>query len=155
MVAWMSRIHFLRSGLGVLDDREIADFPSTRSLNEALSYRPKIAVVATPTARHVEIALPAAEAGCDLYIEKPLGSELKDVDRLLTVVREKRLIAMLGCQFRFHPLLAELRSMIQEGRLGRIVGATAEYGDYLPSWHPWKDYRKSYSARKDLGADQS
>jgi predicted dehydrogenase len=142
---------FLRSGLGVLDDREIVEFPSTKSLEEALSYRPKVAVVATPSARHLEIALPAAEAGCDLYIEKPLGHELKDIDRLLAIVRERRLVAMLGCQFRFHPLLMELHSMIGQGRLGRIVGATAEYGDYLPSWHPGEDYRKNYSARHDLG----
>src|SRR5262249_33855780 len=38
-----------------------------------------------------------------------------------------------------------------QGRLGRIMGATAEYGDYLPAWHPGEDYRKSYSARHDLG----
>jgi NAD(P)-dependent dehydrogenase (short-subunit alcohol dehydrogenase family)/predicted dehydrogenase len=142
---------FLRSGFGVLDDREIVEFPSTSSLEEALSYRPKVAVIATPTARHLEIALPAAEAGCDLYIEKPLGNELKEIDRLLTAIRKRRLVAMLGCQFRFHPLLIELRSMIREGQLGRIVGATAEYGDYLPSWHPGEDYRKGYSARDDLG----
>jgi NAD(P)-dependent dehydrogenase (short-subunit alcohol dehydrogenase family)/predicted dehydrogenase len=142
---------FLRSGFGVLDDRDIAEFPSTGSLEEALSYRPKVAVIATPTARHLEIALPAAEAGCDLYIEKPLGRELKDIERLLTVVRKKRLVGMVGCQFRFHPLLMELRSMVREGRLGRIVGAAAEYGDYLPSWHPWEDYRRSCSARDDLG----
>ena len=24
-------------------------------------------------------------------------------------------------------------------------------GEYLPNWHPWEDYRKGYSARKDLG----
>jgi predicted dehydrogenase len=142
---------FLRSGLGVLDDREIAEFPSTNTIEEALRYRPKFAVVATPSARHLEIALPAAEAGCDLYIEKPLAHELKDIDRLLAVVRERRLVAMLGCQFHFHPLFIELHSMIGEGRLGRIVGATAEYGDYLPSWHPWEDYRKGYSARRELG----
>jgi predicted dehydrogenase len=142
---------FLRSGLGVLDDREIAEYPSTNSLEEALSYRPKVAVVATPSGMHLEIAVPAAEAGCDLYIEKPLGHELKDIDRLLAVVRERRLVAMVGCQFRFHPLFMELHTMIGQGRLGRIVGATAEYGEYLPSWHPGEDYRKSYSARHDLG----
>jgi NAD(P)-dependent dehydrogenase (short-subunit alcohol dehydrogenase family)/predicted dehydrogenase len=142
---------FLRSGLGVLNDRDIAEFPSASSLEEALTYRPKIAVVATPTARHLEIALPAAEAGCDLYIEKPLGRDRRGIDPLLTVVRKKRLVAMVGCQFRFHPLLMELHSMIREGRLGHIVGATAEYGDYLPSWHPGEDYRRSYSARDDLG----
>lgn len=142
---------FLRSGLGVLNDHEIASFPSTNNLEKALSYQPKLAVVATPSVRHLEIALPAAEAGCDLYIEKPLGHQMKDVDRLLTVVRERRLVAMVGCQFRFHPLLMELHSMIGQGKLGRIIGASAEYGDYLPSWHPGENYRQSYSARHDLG----
>jgi len=142
---------FLRSGLGTLDDREISEFISTSCLDEALSYRPEVAVIATPTAMHLGIALSAAEASCDLYIEKPIGHDLKAVDRLLAVVHERQLVAMLGCQFRFHPLFAELRSMIGRGQLGHIVGARAEYGDYLPSWHPWEDHRKSYSARRDLG----
>jgi predicted dehydrogenase len=142
---------FLRSGLSVLDDREIEDFPSTTRLEMALSYRPKVVVVATPSAMHLEIALPAAEAGCDLYIEKPLGDDLRDVDRLLAVVRERQLVAMLGCQFRFHPLFVELHAMVRGGRLGRIVGAMAEFGQYLPSWHPWEDHRNSYSARHELG----
>jgi predicted dehydrogenase len=25
------------------------------------------------------------------------------------------------------------------------------WGEYLPNWHPWEDYRQSYSARPDLG----
>jgi predicted dehydrogenase len=144
-------IVFLRSGLGVVQDEEIRAFPWAGSLDEALRCRPGAAVIATPSAMHVEMALRLAEAGCDLYIEKPLGSTLKDVDRLLAIVRERRLVAMLGCQFRFHPLLTELHSMIGRGRLGRIVGAESQYGDHLPSWHPWEDHRESYSARQDLG----
>ena len=31
------------------------------------------------------------------------------------------------------------------------MSARCEWGEYLPGWHPWEDYRKSYSARKDLG----
>lgn len=27
----------------------------------------------------------------------------------------------------------------------------ADVGEYLPEWHPWEDYRKSYAARKDQG----
>jgi predicted dehydrogenase len=142
---------FLRSGLGVVWDEEISEFPRTTNLEAALRYRPKAAVIATPSAMHVEVALPLAEAGCDLYIEKPLGNSLKDIDRLMAIVRERRLVAMLGCQFRFHPLLTELRSMIERGRLGRIVGAEAQYCDHLPSWHPWEDHRTSYCARHDLG----
>ncbi|WP_371199103.1 Gfo/Idh/MocA family protein [Hyphomicrobium sp. 99] len=142
---------FLRSGLGVLNDREIADFPSTHSLEVALSYKPKIIVVTTPSATHLEIALAAAEAGCDLYIEKPLGHDLKNIDRLLAAIRKRHLVAMVGCQFRFHPMLVELRAMICRGQLGCIAGAAAEYGEYLPGWHPWEDHRNSYSARAELG----
>jgi len=25
------------------------------------------------------------------------------------------------------------------------------WGEYLPGWHPWEDYRQSYAARKELG----
>ncbi len=142
---------FLRSGLGSLEDGEIREFRSTPSIDEALAHRPRAAVIATPSAMHLRIALAAAEAGCDLYIEKPLGHDLRDVEPLLALVRKRQLVAMVGCQFRFHPLFVELQSMIGQGQLGRIVGATAEYGDYLPSWHPWEDHRASYSARHDLG----
>jgi predicted dehydrogenase len=27
----------------------------------------------------------------------------------------------------------------------------AHWGEYLPDWHPWEDYRQGYSARSDLG----
>jgi predicted dehydrogenase len=27
----------------------------------------------------------------------------------------------------------------------------AHWGEYLPQWHPWEDYRQSYAARADLG----
>jgi len=142
---------FLRSGHGVLEDQEISGYPSARSLEEVLSYGPKAVIIATPTAMHLEIALAAAEFGCDLYIEKPLGHDLKQAHRLARAVRERRLVAMVGCQFRFHPLFIALEQMVACGQLGRIAGATTEWGEYLPSWHPWEDYRKSYSARHELG----
>jgi predicted dehydrogenase len=25
------------------------------------------------------------------------------------------------------------------------------FGEYLPAWHPWEDYRKGYAARADMG----
>jgi predicted dehydrogenase len=31
------------------------------------------------------------------------------------------------------------------------VSARAEVGEYLPEWHPWEDYRQSYSAQRTLG----
>lgn len=142
---------FLRSGQGVLDDAEISGFPSTDKLETAIAYQPKVAVVATPSSLHLGVALPLVEAGCDLYIEKPLSDNMDSIDRLLAVVLAQKRVAMVGCQFRFHPLLRALHSMVLEGRPGEVVGASAEYGDYLPAWHPWEDHRRSYSARPEMG----
>jgi predicted dehydrogenase len=35
--------------------------------------------------------------------------------------------------------------------VGRPVSARVHWGEYLPNWHPWEDYRKGYAARSDLG----
>jgi len=58
---------------------------------------------------------------------------------------------LVGFQFRFHPALQHIAERIAQGDLGHIVSARAHWGEYLPAWHPWEDYRRSYSARADLG----
>jgi predicted dehydrogenase len=58
---------------------------------------------------------------------------------------------MLGCQYRFHPLLRSLRERLIAGEFGTPLTARAEYADSILLWHPWEDYRDSYSARPDLG----
>lgn len=40
---------------------------------------------------------------------------------------------------------------IRQGALGRIMSAHVQFGEYLPAWHPWEDYRGGYAARADLG----
>ena len=41
--------------------------------------------------------------------------------------------------------------MIQTEGLGTVLTAHANWGEYLPQWHPWEDYRQGYAARADLG----
>ena len=57
----------------------------------------------------------------------------------------------MGFQFRFHPGLATLKELLDNDAIGTPYSFRAEWGEYLPGWHPWEDYRQSYSARKDLG----
>ena len=40
---------------------------------------------------------------------------------------------------------------MEEGRIGRVLSAHAEFGQYLPDWHPWEGYQGGYSAQKSLG----
>lgn len=144
-------IAFLRSGKSTLDNSAISNNKIFYDIDSALKEKPDLVFITNPTSLHMVTALKIAEAGCHFFIEKPISNTLKDCNQLLKLVKEKNLITMVGFQFRFHPLLIELRSMIDKGELGKVYNATASYGEYLPNWHPWEDYKKSYSARKDLG----
>jgi predicted dehydrogenase len=142
---------FYRTFQATIPDADIAAWTSTGNLAEALACRPRCAVICNPNARHLEVALAAAQAGCHLFIEKPLSHSLEHCQQLADLVREKNLTTMIGCQFRFHPLLLSLRKQLAASRIGQVLGARAEWGEFLPDWHPWEDHRRSYSARADLG----
>jgi predicted dehydrogenase len=41
--------------------------------------------------------------------------------------------------------------LIHNGALGVPYSVRAHWGEFLPDWHPWEDFRDSYAARVDLG----
>ena len=47
--------------------------------------------------------------------------------------------------------MREVKRLVAEGVAGRLVSIRAQFGQYLPDWHPWEDYRRGYSARRDMG----
>jgi predicted dehydrogenase len=120
-------------------------------LDEALSKGPVAALICNPTSLHISVALAAARAGCHLFIEKPVSHTKEGLDELQTVVRDRGLRTLVGFQFRFHPGLAAVKELLDDGAVGHVTHASVHWGEYLPNWHPWEDYRGSYSARSDLG----
>jgi predicted dehydrogenase len=122
-----------------------------QDLDRALAARPDAVFVCTPSSQHLEIAQRAANAGCHLFIEKPLSHTLLGVEELRQTVAAKGLVAMVGCQWRYHPCVLWLRDLLQAGTLGELLRAEIDYAEYLPDWHPYEDYRTSYAARADLG----
>lgn len=112
---------------------------------------PDVVVVTAPTSLHVPIALKGAFRRCHLFIEKPLSHCWDGVERLLDLVRENALVTLVGCNMRFHPGLMTVKNLLLEQAVGRVLAARVEVGQYLPDWHPWEDYRQSYSACNRLG----
>ncbi len=145
-------IALLRSGKSTLDDSELRGLPVERELAAALErWRPVAVVVSNPTALHLDVAIPAAEAGCHLLIEKPVSHNLERLDELHAALRRGGGEALIGFQFRYHPGFQTMREVLASGVIGRPLSVRAHWGEYLPGWHPWEDYRVSYSARADLG----
>lgn len=141
----------LRSGKATLPESELEGYAAVHDLEAALRARPAAAVIATPTAMHLETAVPLARAGCHLLLEKPVSHSMDGVDELRQAAREGGARVMVGFQYRYHPGLRAVEQWLRSGAISRPYHARAHYGDYLPGWHPWEDYRASYSARADQG----
>jgi predicted dehydrogenase len=121
------------------------------NLEAALAHKPDAVIVANPTALHLDVATPAARAGCHILLEKPISHSLDRVDELEAAASKSGSSVLVGFQMRFHPGLQKAAELIASGDLGVPLSAHAHWGEYLPAWHPWEDYRKAYSARGDLG----
>jgi predicted dehydrogenase len=141
-----------RTHLSTLPDAEVASFPVETDLEEALSHNPDAVIIANPTALHLQVAIPAAQAGCHLFLEKPVAAQYDHhVEVLRKAVADPDIQTLVGFQFRFHPVLSQIKALLASGQIGRTYSFRVHWGEYLPSWHPWEDYRQSYAARKDLG----
>jgi len=122
-----------------------------KDFNEALMQKPDAALVCTPSSLHLPVALAAAENGCHLFIEKPLSHTMDGVDKLAEIVKQRKLVTLIGCNMRFHPCITKIKELLEEKSIGRVVCARVQAGQYLPDWHPLEDYRWGYSANKSLG----
>ena len=147
----VTQLAVLRSGKSTIAMDGLPSHQTFTQLDEALAWKPTAVFICNPTSLHMKPALAAARAGCHLFMEKPISHTLDGVDELEKLVNKNKLLVYVGFQFRHHPVLQQIRAYIQEGKLGKIVAAQAHWGEYLPAWHPWEDYRNSYSAREDLG----
>lgn len=144
-------IMLYRSGKATLDDAELAPFTTYHDLDDALGQKPDGVIVSNPTALHLPVAIKAANAGANLLIEKPVSDSLDGLDALQNLLDAQKRRAMVGFHFRFHPVLQAVKVLLNAGDLGKVLYAQAHWGEYLPDWHPWEDYRHSYAARADLG----
>lgn len=120
-------------------------------LEDALAERPDAVFVTNPTAGHVSVALAAARAGCHLFIEKPVSHTLDGLDALATEVRTRGLVCMVGYQLRFHPVFQCVADLLNREVAGPVLSARVDFGEYLPAWHPWEDYRGMFQSHREQG----
>jgi predicted dehydrogenase len=120
-------------------------------LEGGLAWSPDLVVVASPTHLHVRQALEAVRRVCHVFIEKPLSHSLDGLDELSAEIEKRGLVSMVGCNMRFHPGPARIKSLLDEQAIGRVVSARIHTGSYLPEWRPGTDYRCSYSASEAMG----
>ena len=89
---------------------------------EGLLSNPRIrgVAIATPAATHGELVRRCLHAGKDVFVEKPLCLSTAEGAGLVELAREKERILMVGHLLWYHPIVLELKRLLDAGELGRI-----------------------------------
>jgi len=79
-----------------------------------------VVIIATRSFEHVPMAVAALRAGKHVIVEKPLGVDLKSVDRLLRVAEKSECALLVRHNRRFDPPIELAKSVVKSGRIGQV-----------------------------------
>ena len=117
--------------------------PGYHTLEELLAQSQLDGVVlATPNALHVPQTLACLQAGVAVLVEKPVAHTVADAQRLAQVVAQTQARVLVGHHRAHSPIMAQARSWVQSGRLGRLVAVQGSALFYKPDSYysdaPWR-----------------
>jgi len=89
---------------------------------------PDVVHICTPPASHLPLAKASVDAGCHVYVEKPLALNFQDTDELLRYVEAKGKKLTIGHNSEFDPPSEEMRELVGQGVLGAAVHVESWFG---------------------------
>lgn len=118
-----------------------------KDFESAMREDPEALVISTPPDKHHEYALLAAKANKHFFTE--INFLREGMDDLVEIGNRKDIAAVPSFTMPHHPSIKLLRKMLSEGKVGKPLCFSYHFGNYLPDWHGWEDYRQVYFSRKD------
>lgn len=120
-------------------------------LGEIQQHQFDAAFICSPNHLHVQQATMLAQAGCHLFVEKPLSNALVGIEELVDIVRAKLLVTMVGCNLLFDTPLRLLKQTLDQGSLGEVLSVNAWMRHDLPSMRPGIDVSTLYATKSEQG----
>lgn len=99
--------------------------------------------IATPDIGHAQILKEAAEAGKDVYCEKPMAIDLEEANQAVDAVRANKRVVQCGTQWHSDPNYAGCAKVAHSGVLGKITRIAISQNFHEPRW------RKEFSTVKE------
>lgn len=106
-------------------------------------------IICTPDYAHREIALAAMDAHVHILLEKPIEVTLSRVSDIFERGKNYDRTLIMCFELRFAPLYSRIHSIVESGRLGKIV--TVQACERLSSWHASSFMRRWHRYEKNSG----
>ena len=86
--------------------------------------------IATPHVFHKDLAIRAMQHGKHVLCEKPLGVNLEEVEAMIATAKEHQVFLMEALWSRFNPTIVEVKTRIDQGKLGELTYVNADFAFY-------------------------
>ncbi|WP_159977983.1 Gfo/Idh/MocA family protein [Roseobacter cerasinus] len=107
--------------IGLVNRSEVAlpealqGYPRLERFEDGLAFKPDLVCIATYSDSHADYAIAAMEAGADVFVEKPLATNVADAERVVDTAQRLGRKLVVGYILRHHPswqrLIAEARGL--------------------------------------------
>ena len=108
-------------------------------------------IIATPDHQHSKMLKASIEAGKDVYVEKPMGNVLSEVNEAFAAVEKSDRIVQVGTQRRSDPRYRSAVDIMLEGRIGDIVKVDILWNGYAP--YRWAKKQEELNSIKESDVD--
>ena len=109
-----------------------------------------VVFVTNPTSMHYETVERFAAHTKSFFIEKPVFDSTEVDEKIFEAI--KGIPSYVACPLHYNAVLQYVKNNLNPND---VISARAMSSSYLPDWRPGQDYRKTYSAHKDLGGGVS
>lgn len=137
----------LRSHLGSLKDDKFEQIDEM--ITSLGSEKYDIAFITNPTILHLETFEKIKNSAEFFFVEKPIFGDTRKTPQEIGMSDKNTYIA---APMRFCQTYVKLKELLQKKK---VFSSRILCSSYLPDWRPKQDYRKTYSAQKELGGGVS
>lgn len=110
-----------------------------------------IIFITNPTEKHLETLRLFHDKGKHFFIEKPVVS-VNQINEAKEFQLHNNAVYYIACPLRYNAVIQYIKEHIS---VDDVISVRSISSSYLPEWRPGQDYRKTYSAHKDMGGGVS
>ena len=104
-------------------------------------------VICNPSALHVKYLNKFKNLSENFLIEKPLCTNLKDLNILKKISKTKNIYT--GYMMRFDERIKKIKKICVSKN--ELIYGNFKWHTYMPDWHKYENFKNSYASKKNLG----
>ena len=109
------------------------------------------AFICSPATMHINDSITLAKSKFNLFIEKPLSLNTRNIKKLISIKNKYMLDIMVGYNLRFSDAFKKMNIILSKNKLGALKHVHIYVGSCYKLWRKNINYKDSVTHRNDLG----